>query len=504
MEMSKKVSVKKTDLKAMLISLFAFLLRSYRWNYYDVAFFDGGIHSFFALISAHDFVLSTIYKPPIYFEILGFIYNITHDALSFKMFDIILSSLCVYLLYVWVKKEYNKKIALLSAFFLAINPVHIMQSHYVNPDTLAMFFALILLILINKMASSKNKKYSILGGIVFGLLFFIRHTVFIFYIYSFIYMWVKKISKGKLYYFFVFAATVIFIYSVPLIMVQIMDPSHPLALFNYFATYEREQGGATTFGMNVDHSWNMILSSLLYIGPIFIFAFITNYRKLEKKYLFLYIWIIVSFTILSLISRYTYRYFAIQTFTILPILILGSRFLSTLPKNVFYALFLLAVSFNIYYYYQYHFGNVPELNFFNYLSMDSSRFMKEFIVSHPGFVLTNVPYAFLKDGLLVFSANYEPHLRCPNSKISYMLLLNSSRNPKAFPSDLLSKYGSNFKLEQVYKSDVDEVYVYSVNTTRSYCELLNPFITLNRLVLTVGYLVDGRVNSNIFINARIQ
>lgn len=74
----------------------------------------------------------------------------------------------VLIIYFIVKKLFNKNAALLSAFLLAIMPLHVRESHYMVPDTPMVFFlSLAILFMVNLFQSGKWKWY-ILSGIMIG------------------------------------------------------------------------------------------------------------------------------------------------------------------------------------------------------------------------------------------------------------------------------------------------------------------------------------------------
>lgn len=84
----------------------------------------------------------------------------------------------VLLLYVAGKKLFNKQIGLFSAFFLAVNYLHVIRSHFGLPDVYNGFFVLASLYISALILEKNTTKRYLLAGLITGMAFALKYQVF--------------------------------------------------------------------------------------------------------------------------------------------------------------------------------------------------------------------------------------------------------------------------------------------------------------------------------------
>lgn len=111
---------------------------------------------------------------------IGYLLGIYTDVASFKesyTISIILARLVtaifdlgtILIIFLFVKHLAGEKIALIAAGLLAINPLHIQNSHSINVDIPLAFFVILSLFFIHKIYSTSEKKWYLLAGLGIGL-----------------------------------------------------------------------------------------------------------------------------------------------------------------------------------------------------------------------------------------------------------------------------------------------------------------------------------------------
>lgn len=81
----------------------------------------------------------------------------------------LLGFLSILLLYLIGKKLFNREVGLLAAFFLAISPLHVRDSHYITTDIPLIFFILLAFYFLILVWQDKKLKWFILSGLFLGL-----------------------------------------------------------------------------------------------------------------------------------------------------------------------------------------------------------------------------------------------------------------------------------------------------------------------------------------------
>ncbi|MDP2638273.1 MAG: glycosyltransferase family 39 protein, partial [Candidatus Levybacteria bacterium] len=85
----------------------------------------------------------------------------------------------VFLLYLVGKKLFTKEVGLFSAFFLAVNYLHVLRSHFGLPDVYNGFFALLSLYVSALILEKDTRKRYLLAGFIIGIGFAIKYQIFL-------------------------------------------------------------------------------------------------------------------------------------------------------------------------------------------------------------------------------------------------------------------------------------------------------------------------------------
>ena len=163
--------------------------------------------------------------PTLIYYFLGFISLLFHTGNRIfllvvgRITSLITGTLSVYLLYLIVKKLFNKKIALISSFLLAINFLHLVNSQYLKVDVPGTFFGLLAFFFAVKIFKEGKTIDYILGGVSLGLGFGIQYSQIFFLIplLSAHFLYLKKkinpfkisslFSKGFIFFVLIFLIT---------------------------------------------------------------------------------------------------------------------------------------------------------------------------------------------------------------------------------------------------------------------------------------------------------
>ncbi|MDD4785520.1 MAG: glycosyltransferase family 39 protein, partial [Candidatus Shapirobacteria bacterium] len=167
--------------------------------------------------SIHDF------HPPVYYWFLNIWNNIFgSEVVSLRVSSILFSLITVYFVYLIGKKIKNKKIGILAAFFLTINPLFVFYSQELRMYSMATMWLTIGFYFFIKI---KNKKYQTKDLVIFNLMMALAFGTFygsIFLIASFaIYFLIKK--EWKLFWLTSIGIGIAIIILSPLLLTQIKN-----------------------------------------------------------------------------------------------------------------------------------------------------------------------------------------------------------------------------------------------------------------------------------------
>lgn len=191
-----------------------------------------------------------VYPAPIYYFLLFFssILKLTDQIeilLMGRIISAFLGTAGVYFLYLIVKDFFGLKTALISAFFLAINFLHVNQSHYFKVDVPGATLGLLSLFYISKILKENEKRNYLWAGLFSGLAFGTQYTQ-IFFIISFfvahVFSFLKKSKSKSVFAFFNKNLAIFLIFSC--LSFLISNPRFLTKLgniFNYKEAFEKEK-----------------------------------------------------------------------------------------------------------------------------------------------------------------------------------------------------------------------------------------------------------------------
>jgi len=169
---SKVKKIYRDNFYLINIILLGLILRLYTFFNNGVVFWDGAVYIGMGkyFFSNESFGLYEIFRPPVFALILGFFWYIgLNPIITGQLFIMIISLISIFFIYKITKQLFDKKVALLTAFFLSITATHIYYSSKVLNDNLSLFFILLTILLL----TYKNKRYFLIG-ILIGINFLTR------------------------------------------------------------------------------------------------------------------------------------------------------------------------------------------------------------------------------------------------------------------------------------------------------------------------------------------
>lgn len=107
----------------------------------------------------------------------------------------------VFLLYIVGKKLFNKEVGLFAAFFLAVNYLHVLRSHFGLPDVYNGFFAVLSLYASALILEKNTTKRYLLAGFAAGMGFAIKYQIFALLPFIIVHL-ILTIKHKNIWYFF--------------------------------------------------------------------------------------------------------------------------------------------------------------------------------------------------------------------------------------------------------------------------------------------------------------
>ncbi|MFA5303876.1 MAG: glycosyltransferase family 39 protein [Candidatus Nanoarchaeia archaeon] len=479
------MKIKKNYIILGLILLLAFFLRIYNYSKYSYAFYDEGVHSYFGIQSSKDLVLGTMYQPPVLFQIYGFFYSIFKDVMVFRLLNIFFSVTSIILCFIWVKNNFSIKEALLVCLLLATTTIHIEYSQFLNQDSLLMCLGLLSLILIDYSKKSKNLLFFIFSGVVIGIGVFTKFTFFVFngviILYLFFFQKMKNIKKYIC--LFLGEGIIILIFLMPYIIVFFNNSSSIYSITNYFQAYSAENLGSSNSSIFDNISfYSAGMMEVLGFGLILLLYSLFFNKLKETKYNFLILWIILVFLFTLVFLKQSLRYLFIQNLMIIPLLIYISKSLF-FEKRTFYILLSLILSYNLYFCYNFINNNqMVQETVFRYIDNDAFNQVLYYLNQNApknSIIMSNEPYLFLSvETNFPITSNYEPHISCPNTAISYFVLVYSkANNYNGFDPNLVNNYPQYYSLENKVESENNIFYIFKVNGSDECKTIVSPIKT---------------------------
>lgn len=462
-----------------LILFFALILRLYEWDKYAFAFYDEGVHAYFGVASSINPVLATMYQPPGLFLIEGLLYSLVNSVLVFRLLLIALSVLSIMLAFIWIKGDYSLSEALFVCFLLSITPIHILHSRFLNQDTLLFCLGLGALILVQLFAKQPKKKYLYFAGLFLGFGVFTKFTFLLFNIIIALYaFYIKKLSLKSYLKIIIGESAVILAFLLPLILIGLEQPNSIYSITNFFREYIAENIGESYLSL-----WTTVFyigKSFVFLGPILIvliYSLFTS-KKISSKYSFLLCWIICSLFELSLSSKYFLRYFLMQNLAYIPILLFAANKLLSFNKKLL-SLAILIILVSDFYYYYIFISQPIKIQEFDLFYVETDPFMEtvDYLrnsINLSYSLLTNEPYLFLPLWSETYSANYKPHIICPDKTVKKLVLVNSSLGFYKFNYlNEVNSMSNYYVLDNVISKGTTTFYIYNV-TSNSDCNMVYP------------------------------
>ncbi len=286
------------------------------------------------------------------FYYLGGIILLLNSVLLLKLMMVLLGLLSIFLVYLIVKKIFDKKLALVASFLLAINPMHVLYSQHIRVYILLMVIYLISILLLYNLIKNKDNKSLILIIFVYASAIYLHYFSAVFILAQIITLFYFVRKDKKLIKKYVLALFITGIICLPLI-------PHFLWQYNIMIT----QGGLTTLNkLNILHSpypiykfSSMIdISSTLQLAPYliitaplvflaFLFGFYKIYKNKKRESLFILLNLISPILILTLIGLfflvYSFRYLTY----LLPLYMIPIAYLSKFRKTGLITLAIISI-----------------------------------------------------------------------------------------------------------------------------------------------------------------
>lgn len=308
----------------MIIILFIFLLLNVILiNFYNNIFWDSAVYigmgKFLYSFGNSGFLEPS--RPIILPLILGFIWKINLDVVIFgKILELLFGGGCIYLTYLICKQIFNKKIALISALFLAFSPTFFIFSTKILTEIPSLFFILLSVYFFT------NKKY-FLTGLFAGIAFLTRFLeLFLFFVIFIIFLLCfnkeKKFLKNLSYLLIGFLIIIVpylifnyFMYNnilypfdLQLLLTKYTGFIFHQPFYFYFINLLKENimilfaiPALIFIFKKINYEKFLILFSFL---VFFIFFNIVSHKEIRFMILFLpYLYIITSFSIFSVFNK---------------------------------------------------------------------------------------------------------------------------------------------------------------------------------------------------------
>lgn len=144
-------------------------------------------------------LLNSEQMPPLYFYSLYYIFKVFgYTTFVARFFSALIGVFSVYGIYLFGKELVNKKIGLISALLLVINPFHLYYSQEARPYILLFLFSIFSFYYFVKFLKQTNYKYSIYYGVFTGLML-LSHFFGLFVLFSqlFIFMFFLIIDEKQ-------------------------------------------------------------------------------------------------------------------------------------------------------------------------------------------------------------------------------------------------------------------------------------------------------------------
>jgi 4-amino-4-deoxy-L-arabinose transferase-like glycosyltransferase len=177
-------TIRKETLLLLVITTLAIFLRVWQmWGWsINIAEASFAVEASEIVHNQNFYFAQTEYEGPfaIYFLIPS-IFAFGNNIFFLRLSVVLVSITSILLLYLFTRKYYNEKIALLAAFILAITPNDILNSSVAFENPIIPFFIILSLYMFQKYAEIKKTRYLYIISFIFGIATITRLT-FVFFI----------------------------------------------------------------------------------------------------------------------------------------------------------------------------------------------------------------------------------------------------------------------------------------------------------------------------------
>ncbi len=108
-----------------------------------------------------------------------YVYDPTIFLLVGRIFNVVIGTLSVFLIFKIGKKIYSEIVGLIAAGFLAFSFLHVQESHYLKEDILIGLFSLTCVYVNYQIIKTGKLKYFLISGLLFGLMASLKYHFFI-------------------------------------------------------------------------------------------------------------------------------------------------------------------------------------------------------------------------------------------------------------------------------------------------------------------------------------
>lgn len=165
----------KSNYILFVILIIGLILRFYNLDYQSIWLDE--IHTmnesnpYTKFSELYDSIMAGEQMPPLYFYILYFIFKVFgYTTFIARLFSAILGVLSIYGIYLLGRELINKKIGLISALILTINPFHLYFSQEIRPYILLFLFSIFSFFHLIKYIKQTHLKNSVYYGVFTGLM----------------------------------------------------------------------------------------------------------------------------------------------------------------------------------------------------------------------------------------------------------------------------------------------------------------------------------------------
>jgi mannosyltransferase len=171
----KFINWSKENYLLILLLLLAIILRLYHLDYQSVWLDE--LHTLIetnpntSLTDVKNSILISEVMPPLYYYSIYYVFKIFgYSTYIARFFSVIMALINIILIYKLGKELYSKKVGLISALFLAVNPFHLFYSQEARPYVMLLVFTLLSFLYLVKFLKNPVWKNALLFGFYSGLM----------------------------------------------------------------------------------------------------------------------------------------------------------------------------------------------------------------------------------------------------------------------------------------------------------------------------------------------